>query len=86
MRLRVTPANLSHRPGRAAAVAHTICTVRYTVMIRVDEAGRCPVLIHERDKLLTDPGVRWRLVTTTDDYAEAIWLMEVARRYCEEGT
>lgn len=49
----------------------------FTVMLRIDGAGRCPVLVHEGEELMTEEGVRWRLIAQTDDYDEAIWLMTV---------
>ena len=49
----------------------------FTVMLRIDGTGRCPVLVREGEELMTEEGVRWRLIAQTDDYDEAIWLMTV---------
>jgi hypothetical protein len=58
--------------------------MRYSILIRIDSAGRCPVLVREGDELLTSPGVRWKPVAAADNYDEAAWLMEVAHRQCAE--
>ena len=58
----------------------------YEILLRIDEAGTCPVLLCEGDELLTSPGVRWRRVASADNYEDAVWLMEAAHRQCADAS
>jgi hypothetical protein len=55
-----------------------------TVLIRVDEAGEEPVIVHDGEELLSDPGVRWRLVAECDDLGQARALVELLHRRRDE--
>lgn len=50
------------------------------VLIRIDEAGEEPVIVDDGEELLSDPGVRWRLVAECDDLAQARSLVELLHR------
>jgi hypothetical protein len=43
----------------------------YTVLVRIDEAGRWPVVVREDEELLSGDGARWRYVATADMRQEA---------------
>jgi hypothetical protein len=55
----------------------------YAILLRQDEAGECPVLVSQYDKLLTSRGVRWRFIAQTDDHDEAIRTVELLQRRYE---
>lgn len=57
-----------------------IRSMEFTVLVRVDASGSRPILVRVGEELLAVPGVRWSLYGQTDDYAEAMRLMESARR------
>lgn len=54
--------------------------MEFTVLVRVDAAGSCPVLVRSGEELLAREGVRWSLYGQTDDQDEAMRLMEAARQ------
>jgi hypothetical protein len=56
--------------------------MQYTVLVRIDAAGECPVLVRDGEELLTSEGVRWRLVGDTDDYGKAIAPMQTEHGRC----
>jgi hypothetical protein len=58
----------------------------YAILLRLDSAGACPVLLREDAELLTsDKGVRWRFVAETDDHVEAVRLVEMLQQRCQAG-
>ena len=57
----------------------------YTILLRHDEAGECPVLVQQYDRLLTSRGVRWRFIAQTDDHEMAVRTVELLQRRYEEG-
>lgn len=63
-----------------------VTPVAYTVLLRLDPAGTCPVILHDDSEPLTGgEGVRWRLVAETDDHGEGIRVIEAVARPCEAG-
>jgi hypothetical protein len=58
----------------------------YVVLLRLDSTGSCPVL-RGGDALPVDGeiGVRYRFVAQTDDYGEAVAVVELLRRRLQEG-
>jgi hypothetical protein len=57
----------------------------YAVLLRLDSAGPCPVIVHDDDQLLCSEGARWRFVAETDDHREAIRVAELLQRRCDSG-
>lgn len=57
----------------------------YAVLVRLDAAGACPVIVSEGDELLATDGARWRFVAETDDLTEAIRLHAELRAQREGG-
>lgn len=57
----------------------------YAILVRRDEAGECPVLVHQYDTLMTSRGVLWRFIAETDDHEEAIRTVELLQRRYEKG-
>jgi hypothetical protein len=53
----------------------------FTIVIGTDGAGEFPMLLREEDVL---PGgdTRWRRVAQTDDYAEAVGVVDLLHRRC----
>jgi hypothetical protein len=52
----------------------------YAVLLRLDSAGPCPVVVYDDDQLLSREGARWRLVAQTDDYGEAVGVAAATAR------
>ena len=48
----------------------------YAVLLRLDAAGACPVIVSADDELPSADGTRWRFVAATDSLAEAVRLHE----------
>ncbi len=72
-----------HRRARPGGCRRYDAWVSYAILIREDEAGVCPVLVRQYDRLLTSRGVRWRFIAQTDDHDEALRTMELLQRRCE---
>jgi hypothetical protein len=51
--------------------AATLHPVSYTVLVRIDEVGRWPVVVQEDERLFSDDGARWRFVAAVGTWAEA---------------
>jgi len=51
-------------------------SVESMVLVRIDAAGECPVLVRDGDDLFPGPDVRFRFVGETDDFGQAIAWME----------
>jgi len=85
-RFAVTAEELSHH-GRGRPLAGLRSrSMRYTILLRFDSAGVCPVLLQEDyEPLGGEEGVRWRLVAQTDECDEAIRIVEDLRRRREAG-
>jgi hypothetical protein len=43
----------------------------YAVLIRIDSAGECPVIVRDGEQLPCGPGVRWRFVAQAASDLEA---------------
>ncbi len=43
----------------------------YAVLMRIDAAGECPVIVREGERLPGGPGVRWRFVAEASSDLEA---------------
>lgn len=52
----------------------------YTVLLAIDSAGPFPIIVREGEELLGGPEVHFRFVVSTDDYAEAIRMVELLQR------
>jgi hypothetical protein len=58
----------------------------YAVLLRLDGAGACPVILREDSEPWTGgEGVRWKLIAETDDHGEAIRVAELLQRRCDAG-
>jgi hypothetical protein len=58
----------------------------YAILLRQDEQGQRPVLVHQHDTLPSGPGVRWRFVAQTEDREEAVRTVELLQgRYGVRG-
>ena len=58
----------------------------YTVLLRLDSAGACPVILSEDSEPLSgEEGVRYRFVAQTDDHGEGIRVGELLGRWCDAG-
>jgi hypothetical protein len=57
----------------------------YTVLVRIDSAGKWPVVAEEDEQLFSDEGDRWRFVATVDTWAEAQQLREELHQQRERG-
>jgi len=81
----VTAEELSHHEG-GRPLAGLPSRMRYTILLRFDSTGVCPVLLQEDyEPLGGEEGVRWRLVAQTDERGEAIRIVEELRRRREAG-
>jgi hypothetical protein len=49
--------------------------MEYAVLLRVDAAGKCPVIAGPDTDLSGEDGARWRLIAETDDKREAFRLL-----------
>jgi hypothetical protein len=56
--------------------------MEFTVLVHIDAAGECPVLVRDGDDLFPGPDVRFRLVGETDDFGQAIAWMEAEHARC----
>jgi hypothetical protein len=58
----------------------------YTVLLRLDPAGACSVIVRDdAEPLPGGDGVRYRLVAETDDQAEAVRVADLLRRPINAG-
>jgi hypothetical protein len=57
----------------------------YAVLLRLDSAGACPVIVPEdAPPLGSEKGVRYRFVAQTNDHGEAVRVVEVLQRRLRE--
>jgi hypothetical protein len=56
--------------------------MQYTVFVRIDAAGECPVLVHDGEELPGSDGAPWRLIGETNDYGEAVGWLEAEHARC----
>jgi hypothetical protein len=70
-----------HTAARRSPGPTLRCAATFTIVIDTDEAGSFPMLLCDEDAL---PGgdTRWRLVAQTDDYAEAVGVVDLLHRRC----
>ena len=57
----------------------------YAVLVRLDAAGACPVIVSADDELVSTEGTRWRFVAETDNLSEAIRVHGELRERGERG-
>jgi hypothetical protein len=53
----------------------------YAVLLRLDSAGDCPVILREDSQRLSrEKGVQYRFVAQTDEHGEAVRVVELLNR------
>jgi hypothetical protein len=58
----------------------------YAVLLRLDAAGACPVILRDDSEPLTGgEGVRYRFVAETDDQVEAVQVADLLQRRMTAG-
>jgi hypothetical protein len=81
----VTPRQLSQHGVSAVGRTATVPPMTYTVLVRIDSAGRWPVVAKEDEEPFSDAGARWRFVASVSTWAEAQRLREELHRQRERG-